>query len=339
MKAIILGVSGQDGQYLAELLLSKGYQTIGVARRSSQPRNYLLPLIYQGLELIEGDVTDSHSMNLIIGKYKPDLLFNVAAMSHVHTSFNCPSSTFQIDAIGVINILEAIRHFSPQTKLYHASTSEMFGSNFTEKNGEKFQDEDTAFVCQSPYAISKLAAHHMVRLYRESYGLFACSGILFNHESERRGENFVTRKITKYIGRLAVYLEQAHPSIQFEKLKLGNLDSYRDWSHAEDMVEAMLLMLEAKSPNDYVVGSGDTHSIKEFLEEAFSLIKQDWKDYVEIDQALIRPAEVDYLCANPTKIKQELGWQPKIDFEGLVKRMVQYDTQRAKVKSSLYGRV
>ncbi len=346
MKAIILGVAGQDGQYLAELLLSKGYQTIGVARRSSQPRNYLIPLLHKGLELIEGDVTDAHCMNSIISKYKPDLLFNLAAMSHVHTSFSSPSSTFEINTISIINILEAIRTLSPTTRLYQASTSEMFGKNFTEKNGEKYQDEDTALLPQSPYGISKLAAHQAVRLYRESYGLFACAGILFNHESERRGENFVTRKITKYVGQLAVAMQKepfypavGHPIEDFPKLKLGNLNAYRDWSHAEDMVTAMVMMLEADKPNDYVVGSGETYSVEQFVDAAFKEIGLNWKDYVEIDQALIRPAEVDYLRANPEKIKRELGWQPKLDFEGLVKRMVKYDTERAALKSSLYERV
>lgn len=340
--AVVFGVGGQDGYYLSELLLSKGYKVIGIVRRSSQPRDYLLPVVQKGLVLIEGDITDYSSVEQIIKEYTPDHVYNLAAQSHVATSFKQPLYTWDVTAKGVLNILEVVRTVNPSIRVYQASSSEMFGKSVTEnrvivkRDGsyrtEKYQDENTIFTPQSPYAIAKLAAHQAVRLYRESYGLFACAGILFNHESERRGEMFVTRKITKYVGQLSIQDDMP-------KLKLGNLSACRDWSHAEDMVNAMVMMLEADKPEDYVVGSGETYSVEQFVEAAFNAINKNWKDYVEIDQALIRPAEVDYLRANPEKIKRELGWQPKLDFEGLVHRMVQYDTKRAAVKSSLYGRV
>ncbi len=350
--AVVFGVGGQDGYYLSELLLSKGYKVIGIVRRSSQPRDYLLPVVQKGLTLIEGDITDYSSVEQIIKEYAPDHVYNLAAQSHVATSFKQPLYTWDVTAKGVLNILEVVRTVNPSIRVYQASSSEMFGKSVTTitsrtthwgedgkpcagvllKTPERYQDENTIFTPQSPYAIAKLAAHQAVRLYRESYGLFACAGILFNHESERRGEMFVTRKITKYVGQLSIQDD-------LPKLKLGNLSACRDWSHAEDMVNAMVMMLEAEKPQDYVVGSGETYSVEQFVEASFSAINKNWKDYVEIDQALIRPAEVDYLRANPAKIKQELGWQPKLDFEGLVHRMVQYDTKRAAVKSSLYGRV
>lgn len=363
--AVVFGMGGQDSFYLAELLLSKGYKVIGVVRRSSQPRNYLIPIVEKGVVLVEGDITDFSSVEQIVKKYAPDHIYNLAAQSHVATSFAQPLYTWDVTAKGVLNILEIVRTINPSIRVYQASSSEMFGKSVstvmkpvyhndgTEVVFEKYQDEKTEFLPQSPYAIAKLAAHQAVRLYRESYGIFACAGILFNHESERRGENFVTRKITKYVGQLAVASDKASEDAEyhgdhdiyeeflktFPKLKLGNLSACRDWSHAEDMVTAMVMMLEAEKPNDYVVGSGETYSVEQFVEAAFKQINMNWKDYVEIDQALIRPAEVDYLRANPEKIKRELGWQPKLDFEGLVHRMVQYDTKRAAVKSSLYGRV
>mgnify|MGYP003386548319 CR=1 FL=1 len=350
--AIILGVSGQDGQYLTELLLSKGYHVVGVARRSSQPRKHLDPLIEKGLELVEGDITDPNSMNSLFQKYCPTLAFNLAAMSHVHTSFNSPLSTFEIDTIGVVNILEAIKNHSKHTRLYHASTSELFGSSVSnlaerspwceptcEEYETKFQDEGTPFSPNSPYAIAKLAAHHMVRLYRESYGLFVCSGILFNHSSERRGENFLTRKISKYIGKLQFAINSITHGADlwvketFPKLKLGNIDSFRDEMHAEDAVRAMVMMLEAKEAKDYVVGSGKTHSGREFCELAFNEIGLDYKDWIEIDPNLFRPAEVDYLCSLPTNIKEELGWEITVPYKELVKRMVNNDIELAKKES------
>ncbi len=363
--ALIFGM-GQDGMYLAPLLLSKGYRVLGAVRRSSQSRDYLSPLIKLGLEVIECDITDAHCVSATIEKYKPEYVYNLAAMSHVHTSFSSPASTFQIDTIGVLNILEAIRTLSPKTRMYQAGTSEMFGKSVTErresvynpegdKKGRarvqaehfaihgryfcgsysvpeafdvkvtKFQNEETSFIPQSPYAIAKLAAHESIRLYREAYGLFACSGILFNHESEHRGANFVTRKITRYIGELVARCKRGEGNIP--KLKLGNLDAFRDWSHAEDMVKAMVLILEAETPTDYVVGSGETHTVREFCDLAFKAVNLNWEDYVEVDPEFKRPAEVEYLCSDPSKIKRDLGWSPSVSFQDLVERMVRHDVK------------
>jgi GDPmannose 4,6-dehydratase len=356
--AMIFGCGGQDGFYLSRLLLSKGYKVIGVVRRSSQARDYLNVLVREGLELVEGDVTDYSCIENLVKQYNPSYIYNLAAQSHVATSFKQPLYTWDVTAKGVINILEVIRNTSPKTRFYQASSSEMFGKNFSvmtkQKDGVlgycsakaweeiKYQDESTSFVPQSPYSIAKLAGHEAVRLYRESYGLFACSGILFNHESEYRGTQFVTRKVTKYVGKLKMHLDACEAEYdaelidKFPKLKLGNLDAYRDWSHAEDLVKAMVLMLTADKPDDYVVGSGETHSVREFVELAFKEIGQNWKDWVEIDQSLIRPAEVDYLCSKPTKAKEKLGWEPSNSFECLVKRMVNHDIELAK-KESLNG--
>lgn len=395
--ALIYGMGGQDAFYLADLLLSKGYRVIGGVRRSSQPRDYLIPLLERGLEIVECDITDYSSVEQVVRKYSPNHIYNLAAQSHVATSFTQPLYTWDVTAKGVLNILEVVRTVNPFIRVYQASSSEMFGKSVTEISSrtthwtaegvpcggvilgtpERYQDENTIFTPQSPYAIAKLAAHQAIRLYRESYNLFACAGVLFNHESERRGEMFVTRKITKYVGQLKVWLDQVEqdesaggynlqsdirvgqvtvcranknkepyghrdswafgPS--FPKLKLGNLSACRDWSHAEDMVTAMVMMLEADTPDDYVVGSGETYSVEQFVEAAFNSIGKNWKDYVEIDQSLMRPAEVDYLRSNPSKIKNALGWEPKLDFNGLVKRMVDFDIKRAEQKMKMYGSV
>jgi GDPmannose 4,6-dehydratase len=359
--AVITGVTGQDGSYLAELLLSKSeYKSvIGLARRSSVDTTERLKKVLPNsrFTLLESDLTDSGAIGRLVNRYKPDEIYNLAAQSHVATSFEQPSTTFQVDLCGVLNLLESIRHFSPHTRFYQASTSEMFGSNFTTgvelavNEGEggagaypvaqyKFQNEYTNFAPNSPYAIAKLAAHNLVGVYRKSYNLFACCGILFNHESERSGEKFVTRKITKYVGelyrhrktlkgfedRVRAYGGTPMTTPQYPKLHLGNLDAARDWGYAPDYVEAMYLMLQAEHPWDYVVATGEAHTVREFVQAAFETIGvKDWEKYVEIDKSLYRPCEVEFLCGNSDEIRKVLKWMPKTDFKGLVRKMVQYD--------------
>lgn len=349
-KALIFGITGQDGSYLAELLLSKGYSVTGVVRRTSSGNLGRITHILHQINIIEGDITDPFNVNCIINDTKPDEIYNLAAQSHVGTSFEQPSLTWDVTAGGCLNILEAIRFSGrknwDEIKFYQASSSEMFGKNYTKYEDSKYQDEKTEFLPQSPYAIAKLAAHHLVRNYRDSYGIFACSGILFNHESERRGENFVTRKITKWIGEFTAWEKRNKAYIVnneclsslsdddniFPKLRLGNLDSYRDWGHAEDYVQAMWLMLQADKPDDYVVATGETHSVREFLELAFNEIKiNNWQDYVVQDSKFYRASEVDYLLGQPAKIKRKLDWKPKINFKKLVQRMVKSDINAARL--------
>lgn len=346
--AIITGVNGQDGSYLAELLLEKQYSVIGLVRRSSVNTHERINHVInkEGFMLLEADITDPSSVNAIVNRYKPDEIYNLAAQSHVKTSFDQPNFTFQVNTMGVLNILEAVRHFSPHTRFYQASTSEMFGSNFTfdsylnsfyEKDGKlcadtkqnKYQDENTNFSPNSPYAVAKVAAHNLVDLYRRSYGLHASCGILFNHESERRGENFVTRKITKYIGKLAHHRRSIKglAGESYPVLGLGNLDAVRDWGHAQDYVEAMYLMLQQPKADDYVICTGKGHSVRDFLDAAFKSIGiTDWSKYVEIDPQFYRPCEVEFLQGRCNKAKKALGWEPKITFEQLVQRMVQHDS-------------
>lgn len=319
--ALISGVTGQDGSYLAELLLDKGYRVIGLHRRSSinnlERISHLLHNEFFKLE--EFDLTDPSNCIKVIDSYQPDEFYNLAAQSHVGTSFKQPTTTFQIDTIGVINILEAIRHCSSATKFYQASTSEMFGSSYsTDHDGTKYQDENTVLLPQSPYGVAKLASHRLIQIYRDAYGIFGCSGILFNHESPRRGENFVTRKITKYIGQVINHNTNT-------TLKLGNLNAKRDWGHAKDYVYAMHLMLQSDTPQDYVICTGKTWSILDFLQKAFSYAGLDYKQYVEIDPDLYRPAEVDYLCGRNYKAKKELNWEPLTTFDNLVQDMVDSD--------------
>lgn len=367
--AIITGVTGQDGSYLAEYLLNRGneYKTVvGLARRSSVDTYERISKIVQHPRFLplESDLTDSGSLNKLINRYKPDEIYNLAAQSHVATSFEQPSTTFQVDLLGVLNLLEGIRYFSPHTRFYQASTSEMFGSNYTSgtvkdaseidtptvKNNalgvamhnwtHRFQNEYTEFAPNSPYAIAKLAAHNLVGVYRKSYNLFACCGILFNHESERRGEKFVTRKITKYVGelyrhrktlkgfedRVRAYGGTFTPVPPYQKLHLGNLDAARDWGYAPDYVEAMYLMLQAEHPWDYVVATGEAHTVREFVQAAFETIGvKDYTQYIEVDKSLYRPCEVEFLCGNSDEIRRILKWMPKTDFKGLVRKMVQYD--------------
>jgi GDPmannose 4,6-dehydratase len=318
--AAITGVTGQDGSYLAELLLNKGYNVIGLYRRSSILKFERIKHLLKtpGLILKEFDITDPSDCVDVILNYRPNELYNLSAQSHVATSFNQPTATFEINTVGVTNLLENIRKFSPTTRFYQASTSEMFGSNFTLKEGKKFQDENTAFHPQSPYAVAKLASHKMVEIYRQSYDLYCCNGILFNHESPRRGENFVTRKITRYIGMLVNNKTQ-------DKLKLGNIKAVRDWGHAKDYVEAMHLMLTQNVAEDFVISSGASYSVEQFLDIAFKLIDKNYLDYVEIDPSLYRPSEVEFLQGDCSKAKIKLQWSPNIAFNELVKDMVSSD--------------
>jgi GDPmannose 4,6-dehydratase len=366
--AVISGVTGQDGSYLAELLLSKGYFVIGFSRRVSVDTTERIKhlLTNPNFQFEEGDVCDQAYIGNLLQKYRVGEFYNLAAQSHVSTSFKQPHATTEINYFGLLNILSCIKTISPGlTKLYQASTSEMFGKNYDEKNTglsllccppkpqtEKYQNEDTKFSPQSPYAIAKLAAHHACRLYRESYGLDVSCGILFNHESPRRGEKFVTRKITKWIGEFIRWINRIDSQLidvssdendilkissedlggdgrvtdTFPKLRLGNLDAYRDWGHAKDYVRAMWLMLQQDKADDYVIATGKTHSIREFLAIAFTKAGlSNWEDCVVVDPKFYRPAEVDYLLGDPLKAKGALGWEPDYSFDHLVAEMVGVD--------------
>ena len=358
-KALIFGITGQDGSYLAELLLNWGYEVTGVTRRVSVSTLSRIEHILPQLNIVEGDVTDGFNVSKIIEEVKPDEIYNLAAQSHVGTSFKQPSLTWDITAGGCLNILEAIR-YSPRKddiRFYQASSSEMFGKNYSTDvnkkslvgyivgNGsdqKKYQDESTEFMPQSPYAIAKLAAHHLVRNYRDSYGIHGSCGILFNHESERRGEHFVTRKITKWIGEFVNWRGDSNvvcrcdnvikQGEEFPKLRLGNLDAKRDWGHAQDYVYAMWLMLQQEDPDDYVIATGETYTVRDFLDAAFSYVGIDnWEDYVVIDPKFYRPAEVDYLLGIPAKAEEELGWNRKISFQQLAERMVHHDVEEARL--------
>ncbi len=337
-KVIITGIAGQDGSYLAELLLKKGYEVHGVHRRSSSPNFSKLysSVAHKNFNLVEGDICDPFFVSRLIESVKPDEYYNLAAQSHVATSFEQPSYTWEATGTAVLYALEAIRTVKPSTKFYQASSSEMFGKNFTVVTNDygedpiKFQNEETPFYPQSPYAIAKLAGHHLVRNYRDSYKIFACSGILFNHESERRGDNFVTRKITKWLGEYIA----SEKSEEFPKLRLGNLDARRDWGHAEDYVRAMWLMLQQETPDDYVVATGESHTIKEFLVEAFGSQGLNWEDHVVIDPKFYRPAEVDFLRGSSKKARNKLSWKPEVSFTELVERMVNSDLEKARLQRS-----
>jgi len=328
--AIITGATGQDGSYLSELLLDKGYTVVALRRRSSSEKGleriqHLLN--NDNFKLVEADITDSGCVNNLIREHMPHEVYNLAAQSHVGTSFKQPLYTTQVNVEGPLNFLEAIRLLSPSTKFYQASTSEMFGKNYEQMGNTKYQRETTAFVPQSPYAVAKLAAHEMVRIYRDSYSLFACCGILFNHESERRGENFVTRKITKWIGEFVASGQDE----DFPALRLGNLDAHRDWGHAQDYVEAMYMMLQQDEPEDYVIATSETHSVREFLTEAFNEIGiTNFEPYVVIDPEFYRPCEVDWLLGHTGKARDQLGWRPKVSFQELVQRMVRSDIDAAR---------
>jgi GDPmannose 4,6-dehydratase len=322
MRAIVTGASGQDGSYLSELLLSKGYDVYGLIRQSTQftpdKYGYLRNAIKNEKFHIEyGDVTDASGMRTLIETIQPDEVYNLAAQSHVGQSFEQPLNTFTVTAQGPLNLLEAIRRSGLQTKFYEASSSEMFG-----KVTQTPQSEDTTFYPRSPYGCAKVFGHYITKNYREAHGIFACSGILFNHESERRGENFVTRKITRAVGRIKVGMQS--------ELKLGPLDVKRDWGYAPDYVEAMWMMLQHDKPDDWVIGTGVTHSIQEFVELAFKHADLDPKQYLHFDKRFIRPSEVDTLRADASKANTILGWSPKVNFENLVKIMVDHDLKLAK---------
>jgi len=318
-KALITGITGQDGSFLAELLLAKGYEVHGVIRRSSSFNTQRIDHLYQDphepstrLFLVHADLNDSSSLNTVLRQIQPDEIYNLGAQSHVRVSFDVPEYTGDVTGLGTVRILEAIREAGIRPKFYQASSSEMFG-----RAEEIPQNERTPFYPRSPYACAKVYAYHCTVNYRESYGMFACNGILFNHESERRGETFVTRKITRAATRIKLGVQ--------DKLYLGNLDAKRDWGYAKDYVEAMWLMMQAEEGGDFVIATGETHSVKEFVEEAFGYLNLDWKKYVEIDPWYYRPSEVDYLQGDASKARRELGWEPKVGFKELVRLMADYD--------------
>jgi len=322
-KALVTGVTGQDGSYLAEFLLKKGYEVHGIMRRASTFNTGRLEQIYQDPHVVGrrfhlhyGDLADANTIRRLLYKIQPDEIYNLGAQSHVRVSFDIPEYTANITGLGVLRMLEATKDFEEHTgkkvKFYQASSSEMFGA------APPPQNENTPFHPRSPYGVAKVFAFDTVRNYREAYGIFAANGILFNHESERRGETFLTRKVTRGIARILAGLDK--------KIYLGNLKARRDWGYAPEYVEAMYLILQQPEPDDFVIGTGKSHSVKEFVEAAFRAVGiEDWKKYVEIDPRYYRPSEVDNLVADATKAKEKLGWQPKVDFETLVKKMVKHD--------------
>lgn len=316
-KALITGITGQDGSYLAEFLLEKGYEVIGMVRRTSTVNFARIKHIQDKITLVSGDLLDQTSLIRILDKHQPDEVYNLAAQSFVPTSFEQPVFTGEVTALGVTRILEAIRIVNPKIKFYQASSSEMFG-----KVREVPQNENTPFYPRSPYGVAKVYGHWITVNYRESYGIFACSGILFNHESPRRGLEFVTRKVSYGVAKIKLGLAN--------ELRLGNLDARRDWGYAGDYVKAMWLMLQQPEPDDYVVGTGETHSVRELCEVAFSYVGLDWRKYVVQDPAFFRPADVDLLVADSTKARTKLGWKPTVTFEELVKMMVDADLELLK---------
>jgi GDPmannose 4,6-dehydratase len=314
-RALITGITGQDGSYLAELLVEKGYEVHGMVRRSSEEKFERIAHLREKVRLHQGDLLDQYSIASLLVTIKPDEVYNLAAQSFVPTSWNQPVLTGEFTALGVTKMLEAIRHTLPGTRFYQASSSEMFG-----KVKEVPQTENTPFYPRSPYGVAKAYGHFITVNYRESFGLFAVSGILFNHESPRRGLEFVTRKVTHGVARIKLGLQQ--------KLGLGNLDAQRDWGFAGDYVEAMWRMLQASTPNDYVVATNETHTVRELCEIAFARVGLDWQQHVVVDPAFVRPAEVDVLIGDPSKVKRELGWKPRVLFRELVEMMVDADLAR-----------
>ena len=319
-KAFITGITGQDGSYLAEFLLSKGYEVHGIIRRASTFNTGRLDhRLFDGqrskdigLYLHYGDMIDSSNLNRVLEQAQPDEIYNLAAQSHVKVSFEVPEYSAEVDGLGVLRILDAIKETKIKTRFYQASTSELFG-----KAVETPQKETTPFYPRSPYSVAKLYAYWIVINYREAYNLFACNGILFNHESARRGENFVTRKITRGIAHILAGKQDC--------LYMGNLDALRDWGYAPEYVELMWQMLQGEEPEDFVIGTGEAHSVREFVEEAFSYAGLDWKKYVKVDPVYFRPTEVEQLAADSTRARQKLGWKPKIRFKELVRIMVDAD--------------
>lgn len=360
-KALVTGVTGQAGHYIVDKLLKHDYDVYGFKRRSSTENTGRISSFLNKIELIEGDVTDSVSVNETVSKLKPDKIFNAAAQSHVATSFKQPLYTFQATGLSVFNFLEAIKNYSPNSRFIQFSSSEMFGKSFDVRQTispnvmTKYQCEDTIMTPQSPYAIAKLAGHHAVRLYRESYGIFACSMICFNYEGPHRGENFVTRKITRWLGEFNKWKADLELDCEysfsfdipedmisvvrdvpnswafgpkFPKLRLGNLNAYRDWSHASDTINAIYLASERSVADDYVISTGETHSVLEFVKLAFKYagIEDDPMNYIVIDPEFYRPAEVDYLLGDSKKAQFFLNWKPQVSFSDLVKEMVEYDS-------------
>ncbi len=325
--ALITGVTGQDGSYLVDLLLEKNYRVIGIKRRTSTISTDRLDHNYKNanFKMHYGSMHDGSWMYTLLSKYKPDEIYNLAAQSHVRVSFDCPIETTDIVATGTLRLLEAMRHCCPEAKFYQASSSEMFGDNPAVP-----QSENTALMPASPYACAKVYAHNLVRNYRESYGLFACCGILFNHESPRRGETFVTRKITLAASRISLGMQK--------KLYLGNLDAKRDWGHARDYVEAMWLMLQQEKPDDFVIATGKTYSVRDFLNYVFEYANLDVDKYVEIDQRLYRPHEVPLLLGDASKARAVLGWEPKYTMQTLAKEMYKDDWHaQEKILRSNFG--
>jgi len=327
-KALITGITGQDGSYLAEFLLAKGYEVHGVVRRSSAFGTGRIEHIYldehlpaHGLELHYGDLNDASSLQRVLARVAPDEIYNLGAQSHVRISFDIPEYTVEVAGVGTLRLLEAIRNLQMSPRFYQASSSEMFG-----KVAQVPQTETTPFHPRSPYAVAKAFAHQITVNYRESYGLHASCGILFNHESPRRGENFVTRKITRSLTRIKLGLQP--------KLFLGNLDARRDWGHAADYVEAMWLMLQQDVPDDYVIATGETHSVRDFLDEVGSVLEMDWTPYVGVDPRYYRPAEVDILQGDASKARRVLGWSPKTTFRDLVRVMTEADLELAEREAS-----
>lgn len=330
-KALITGITGQDGSYLAELLLSKGYEVHGLIRRASTFNTHRIEHLYRDPHLLGtmmylhyGDLSDSGQLTSLVYNVKPDEVYHLGAQSHVRVSFDMPEFTGDITGLGTIRLLEAIRRSGIKTKFYQASSSEMFG------DAPAPQGENTNFSPRSPYAAAKVYAYFVVRNYKDAYGMFACNGILFNHESPRRGETFVTRKITRGLANIMAKKEK--------KIYLGNLNAKRDWGYAPEYVEAMWLILQQETPDDYVIGTGETHSVREFLEEAFSYVGLEWEKYVEIDSRYFRPTEVECLLADTTKSKKELDWEPKVTFKELVRIMVDSELGLIGLKSPGEGK-
>ncbi len=330
-RALITGITGQDGSYLAEFLLSKGYEVHGIIRRASNFNTNRIDHFYKDEHILDnklflhyGDLSDSGKLTDLIYNIKPDEIYNLGAQSHVKVSFEIPEYTGEIVGLGTLRLLEAIRRSGIKTRFYQASSSEMFGASPPPQN------EKTSFYPRSPYAAAKVYAYWVVVNYRESYNMFACNGILFNHESPRRGETFVTRKITKGIAKIKKNIE--------EKLYLGNLAAKRDWGFAPEYVECMWLILQQDKPGNYVIGTGESHSVKEFLTNAFTHADMDWEEYVKVDPNYFRPAEVDFLQADIEKAREQLGWSPKITFNELVKIMVDYDLEYLGLESKGEGK-
>jgi len=318
--ALITGITGQDGSYLAEVLLDKGYEVIGMVRRTSHDSYERIEHLIDRITVVAADLLDQHSLTTVVGDCKPDEVYNLAAQSFVPTSWQQPVLTGEFTALGVTRLLEAVRLAHPRARFYQASSSEMFG-----KVRETPQDESTPFYPRSPYGVAKVYGHLITVNYRESYDLYAVSGILFNHESPRRGLEFVTRKVSDGVARIKLGLS--------EELRLGNLDAKRDWGFAGDYVDVMWRMLQQPKPEDYVVGTGVDHSVRDLVKLAFAHVDLDWEEYVTVDPRFVRPAEVESLLANPAKVRRVLDWEPTVSFERMVRMMVDADIERLRVKS------